>query len=363
MLLQGLQLVNFKCKESLSLAFHKKLCLITGHNGSGKTTVLDAIYNLCIGKSALQSQDKALPGALGAYFLLKGVFDHEFLSVVHASVAWKEGEKKKVLLNGKAHEKLADHIGKFPVVMIAPQDQDLIHLGSENRRRFFDSVICQQNPEYLEKLGLYLRLIEDRNALIKRYQETQHFDAELFDVFDEQLGSLNQFLFEQRNLFLAAFINDFECFYHKLSKRQEQVHIHYRGSSIEQPQPDLFKLNRARDVQAGRSLAGVHRDDYDLLMNGELIRRMGSQGQQKTFLIAMKLAVFEVLKRQLQITPLLLLDDIFDKLDEERVTGLLQLVSQPPFGQIFISDARPERTLHLLSLQELDVEIIHLPNL
>jgi DNA replication and repair protein RecF len=362
MQLLAIQLVNFKCKEALSLSFGRKLSLLTGANGTGKTTVLDAIYAVCIGKSALQSQDKLIPGQLGPYYFIKGVFELTNGTQSTVTLSWQEGEKKKIQVNGKALERISEHLGKFPVVMIAPQDHDLIQLGAELRRKFFDSVICQQNQLYLEKLSLYLKLIEDRNTLIKRYQENRMIDEHLLDVYDEQLGALNLYLHETRIYFLQQFQNDLSDLYISLSERTENVKILYKSASALKPELTIFQNSRNADFQAGRSTVGIHRDDFEFLLNDELIRRMGSQGQQKTFLIAMKLAVYKVLYSRLQVAPLLLLDDIFDKLDEERVSGLLKLVSKPPFSQVFISDARPERSVQLLSLHQLAFESFHIPD-
>lgn len=361
--LERLHLTHYKSYESGSFQFSERVNAIVGENGSGKTNLLDAIYFLSLTKSALTSQD-ALSIQHGAdYMVIDGNFSitpsestADEAAPVATSVRTQQitislprGQRKAVLHDKKPYERLADHIGKFPVVLIAPDDTDLVREGSEERRKFFDGVLSQQRPDYLSDLLQYNRILEQRNVLLKQFHERHYTDEDLLEAYSQPLVDLALRLHEHRQAFLAEFLPVFQEHYAELSESREAVEIRYESEVDPEHFRQQFWLNRHRDVAAQRTTLGVHRDDYAFEIDAYPLKKFGSQGQQKSFVVALKLAQFHLLTQEKGWQPILLLDDIFDKLDDRRITKLMGMMKDGTFGQVFLTDARPERTETLLT--------------
>lgn len=345
--LKTLQLINFKNYAEASIDFSSKVNVLVGKNGSGKTNLLDAIYYLALTKSAVSPADHFCVRHGNEYFFLKGVFSQGD-RISDISVAFHTGGKKMFREGVNEYQKLSDHIGKYPVVLIAPDDTDLVKEGSEPRRKFFDSIISQLDHPYLDCLIRYHQALRQRNALLKLFAETNTFDAAALDTFDALLSRLGQSIYEKRQLFMADFIPVFLRFYNLLAENDESAII-YNSDLKASSYPEGLRNSRKRDLSLQRTSFGIHRDDYLFTLAPGDLKRSGSQGQQKSFIIALKLAQFELLKRHKGFNPLLLLDDVFDKLDDVRIEKLLSLIKNDALGQLFITDARPHRTAALLN--------------
>lgn len=345
--LRNLRLTDFKNYTSLDLELSPGINLFAGPNGAGKTNLLDAIYLLCLTKSAFQSVDIQVIAHEKQEAIVRGEImldDKRFM--IGCAIA--EGKRKVLMLNRKAYGKVSDHIGKFPLVLIAPNDQELILEGSELRRKFFDNILCQMDQDYLYTLLQYQKVLQHRNSLLKLFGEKGLTDPDQLEPWDLKILSLGKKLYESRHLVLEKFLPPFSTLYAELSNSKEQVEVVYQSDWLQPDHPDRFRQALSKDLILKRTTKGAHRDDYEFLINGYPAKKYGSQGQQKSFLIALKLAQFEVLKQETGKTPILLLDDIFDKLDDERIACLVQMAGGGRFGQVFITDARPERSLQLL---------------
>jgi DNA replication and repair protein RecF len=345
MQLETLQLINFKNYAEARVAFDSKVNVLVGKNGSGKTNLLDAIHYLALTKSAVSAADNYCIRQGEQHFFLKGVF--KVNTAVHeVSVSFQAG--KKIFREGvNEYQKMSDHIGKYPVVLIAPDDTDLVKEGSESRRKFFDAIISQLDRAYLESLIQYNHALKQRNSLLKMFAETRSFDSTALEAYDEMLVGLGTRVFEKRQLFLKDFAPDFQRYYNFIVA-DEQASVIYNSELNAMSFTDGLRQSRSRDGLLQRTTFGVHRDDYQFLLGTGDLKRLGSQGQQKSFVIALKLAQYEILTRQKGFKPLLLLDDIFDKLDDFRIQKLLELIKNDELGQLFITDARPDRTATLL---------------
>jgi DNA replication and repair protein RecF len=343
--LRRLNLFNFRNYEQASIAFEGDVHCLLGKNGSGKTNLLDAIYYLSFTKSSLLATDAQNIRNGQAGFSIKGTFGpNEVLC------SFQAGQKKTVKENGNDYSRLSEHIGKYPAVLIAPNDIELIWDGGEVRRRFFDSLISQVNREYLERLITYAAHLKMRNSLLKRFAEKGNVDRDLLESCDRQLIPCGDFISNTRQQFLATFIPSFQKHYSFLSGgTSEAVSISYRSGTDGDPLSDALSKSLSRDIALQRTTMGAHRDDFVFQLDGFELKRHGSQGQQKSFLIGLKLAEFDVLTSFKQFKPILLLDDIFDKLDDDRIARLIGLVSNGSFGQLFITDARPDRSRELLA--------------
>jgi len=354
--LKEISLLHFKNYEEAHLAFHPKINCFTGPNGMGKTNLLDAIHYLSFCKSYFNAVDSQSVSFNQAFFMLQGVFEKEgreeeiFVSV-------KRGQKKIVKRNKNEYEKLSDHIGLFPLVMISPADTGIISGGSVERRRFVDSIISQFDKFYLDKLILYNHVLQQRNALLKQFAVTRSFDSTLLEIVDEQLVEQGIYIHEARIAFLKDFIPVFEKFYRLLSENAEQVSLEYISTLQGNEYKTALKLNVAKDCMLEHTSAGIHRDDLNFLLGENEVRKYASQGQQKTYLLALKLAQYEYIKEKTGLKPLLLLDDIYDKLDNKRFEKLVRLVSSVDFGQVFITDTNTERMQELFSSQKTNCKI------
>lgn len=341
--LNKLSLINYKNFESQTFTFDSKINCFVGQNGVGKTNALDAIYHLAFGRSYFNPIATQNIKHDEDFFVVEGIFDkaNRQEKIV---VSLKKGQKKIIKRNGKIYEKFSDHIGFVPLVIISPADRDLIVEGSDIRRKFLDSVISQSDKTYLQNLISYNKVLGQRNALLKYFALNNTFNAQTLEIYNEQLDTYGSYIFNARETFLKTFIPIFKSRYQVISNHNEEVALNYKSDLFEDDLKTLLKANLSKDKVLQYTSVGIHKDDLNLDIETHPIKKFGSQGQQKSYLIALKLAQFDFVKQQSGVTPILLLDDIFDKLDEQRVSQIIQLVDDDHFGQIFISDTHPERT-------------------
>lgn len=335
MILERISILGYKNIEQAELTFSPKLNCFIGKNGMGKTNLLDAVYYLSFCKSHNNQVDSqnikhdADFALIQGYYLLGGSDEEEFFCSL------RRRQKKQFKRNKKEYEKLSDHIGCLPLVMVSPSDSDLITGGSDERRKFMDVVLSQFDKEYLHALIRYNKALQQRNALLKSDMQA---DESLYELWEEQLAYEGQIIHTKRKAFVEQFIPTFQYYYNFICQSNEAVELKYESPLDEGNLVDLLKHKRERDKILGYTTAGVHRDDLDMRMDDYSIKKVGSQGQNKTYVVAMKLAQFDFLKKAGSTTPILLLDDIFDKLDSTRVEQIVKLVSEDNFGQIFITD-------------------------
>jgi DNA replication and repair protein RecF len=341
--LNHLHILNFKNYSEAEFSFSDKINCLVGNNGVGKTNVLDAIYYLCVSKSYFNPIDSQNISHNTDFFLLEGNFN-KGEQADKIAIALKRAAKKSVRRNGKEYERIADHVGHLPLVMISPSDSDLILEGSEVRRRFMDSVISQSDKLYLDDLMAYNRALGQRNSLLKYFAANSKFDADQLALYDEQLIERGTLIYNKRKAFVDVLKPILLSYYGAISGGAEEVSLQYNSAMHERTFEEILHQSLQRDRLVQFTSQGVHRDDLTLTMLDYPLKKAGSQGQQKTFLLALKLAQFDFLKQQSGFLPLLLLDDVFDKLDENRVTALIKLVNAHHFGQIFITDTHPDRT-------------------
>ena len=347
MFLKELSLTNYKNFESLRFSFDTKIICFVGLNGVGKTNILDSIYHLSYTKSYLNPIPSQNIKHGETFFFISGkymIHDKE----ENILVSLKKGDKKIIKRNNKLYKKFSDHIGKIPLVLISPDDRNLIIEGSETRRKFIDGIISQTDKEYLNNLIDYNKTLKQRNALLKMFYDNSENIRKTIDIYDRQLSSDAQKIYDKRREFLNEFIPIFKSRYKELSNDKENIEI--KHSSDISPVQNLYKLLKnslEKDLRFQYTTKGIHKDDLNLNLDNFPIKKYGSQGQQKTFLIAMKLAQFEYLSK-LDSKPILLLDDIFDKLDDTRVKQIINLVNQEKFNQIFISDTNKTRSENII---------------
>ncbi|MDO4725802.1 MAG: DNA replication/repair protein RecF [Porphyromonadaceae bacterium] len=338
MQLKKIDILNYRNIENCELFFSPKINLFWGKNGMGKTNLLDAIYYLSFCKSHLNNIDSQLIRHNCDFFIIQG--EYNFIDGTHTiSCAVKQRRKKQFLYDKKEYERIADHIGKIPLVLVSPADTSLIIEGSDERRRFMDIIISQYDKEYLNSLITYNTALQSRNALLKH---PNNQDETMLEVLDEQLCATAEPIFEARNEFITKFIPVFKEFYRRIANNNETVELSYISSLQTNRLKDKLLSSREKDKYLGYTTAGIHKDDLEMLLNGFALKRTGSQGQNKSYLVAMKLAQFIFLKNISGKTPILLLDDIFDKLDSERVERIIKEISDDNFGQIFITDTARE---------------------
>jgi DNA replication and repair protein RecF len=343
MFLKRLSLLNYKNFEYADYELDSKINCFVGPNGIGKTNILDAVYHLAFGKGYFNPISTQNIRHDADFFVIDGKFEKNGKEE-RIVCSLKRGTKKIIKRNGKVYDRLSDHIGLLPLVIVSPADRDLILEGSETRRKFIDGVIAQSDQLYLQNLIKYNKVLAQRNALLKYFAANHTFDSATLSVYNEQLNTYGTDIFKERVAFLEAFIPIFKEQYISISGGNEEVSLVYDSKLLQEGLLDLLEQNIEKDKALQYTSVGIHKDDLAFEIEGHPIKKFGSQGQQKSFLIALKFAQFHIIKEQSKTTPILLLDDIFDKLDADRVAHIVALVNNENFGQIFLSDTHAERT-------------------
>ena len=355
MILEKLTILNYKNIGEVTLDFSPKVNCFIGHNGVGKTNVLDAIHYLSFCRSSISNTDSQVIRHGEEFFMLEGRYatDEGEPEIVYCGM--KRGTKKHFKRNGKEYRRLSEHIGLIPIVMVAPADNMIIDGQSEERRRLMDMVISQFDHAYIDHLSRYTKALQQRNSLLRQDEEP---DASLLDVLEEQMGYEGECVFAAREAVVNELIPVFQRYYEAISGGREEVGISYESHCRRGPLCEVIRRDRFKDRAVGYSLHGVHRDDLLFTLGSHQMKREGSQGQNKTFAVALKLAQFDFLKRTAsRTTPLLLLDDIFDKLDSDRVERIVEIVSASGFGQIFVTDTNRDHLDKILARSGGDYKI------
>lgn len=348
MYLKRLILTNFKNYDSCELEFSSGINCFTGKNGVGKTNILDAIHYLSLTKSFFNYSDSINVRHGEDFFIIRGSFANNEVQE-EVLCTYQKHKPKQFKRNSKEYQKLSDHIGRFPVVMVSPADSALISEGSEERRRFMNKIISQYNPEYLESVIRYGKALQQRNRLLKDFNRSGKPDADVISIYDEQLITCGIYIYNERQRLVNELIPVFQEYYDMISSGREKVKLQYRSHLSENDYRSQLQSSLARDLHMEYTTTGIHKDDLILEMNDHPVRSLGSQGQQKSFLVALKLSKFIYIKDKAGFSPILLLDDIFDKFDAARVEQIIRLVGSDMFGQIFITDTQADRLKNILS--------------
>jgi|TARA_B110000003_G_scaffold176185_1_gene175661 DNA replication and repair protein RecF len=359
MFLKELSLTNYKNFDSVKFNFNTKIVCFVGLNGVGKTNILDSIYHLSYTKSYFNPIPSQNIKHDEDFFFISGVYncDEKDESIL---ISLKRGEKKRVKRNNKIYKKFSDHIGFIPLVIISPDDRNLIIEGSETRRKFIDGLISQIDKEYLNKLIDYNKTLKQRNALLKMFYNESEKIKKTIDIYDNSLSNSASIIIKKRTQFLKEFIPIFKQRYNQLSNEKEVVEIEYKTDLEDNLNLyQILKNNINKDIRYQYTTKGIHKDDMIFLIDKYSVKKFGSQGQQKTFLIALKLAQFDYLSK-LNKNPILLLDDIFDKLDDDRVEKIVDLVNEDSFKQIFISDTNKKRSEEIIKKVNKSYEIFEI---
>ncbi len=345
--LKRLSLFNYKNFSEIEFDFDAKINCFVGKNGIGKTNILDSIHHLALGKSYFNPLSIQNIKHGEDFFVIDGEFEKQNRteSII---CSLKKGQKKILKRNGKIYDKFSEHIGFIPMVIISPADTDLITEGSETRRKFIDGVISQLDSSYLQKIIQYQKTVSQRNALLKYFALNHVFETETLSIYNTQLDELGNEIFEKRKKFLEEFSPIFNHYHQIITNAAENVQLVYQSDLFTDDLKSLLEQNITRDRALQYTSVGIHKDDLSFEIENYPIKKFGSQGQQKSFLIALKLAQFEFVKKQSGEKPILLFDDIFDKLDETRVAKIIEMVNNNEFGQLFISDTHPERTENIV---------------
>lgn len=353
MYLKKLSLTNFKNYDRAELEFSPKINCFVGNNGVGKTNILDAIHYLSLTKSFFNNIDSSNIKHSEDYFIIQGSFsrDDEEDSIF---CSFQKQKQKVLKRNGKEYQRLSDHVGKYPVVMISPADSALILEGSEERRKFLNKIISQYNTGYLDSVLKYNKALQQRNKLLKDFRSQGRFDNEMLSVWDAQLVNYGRYAYDERKMLVNELIPVFQEYYSFVSREKEVVKLSYRSHLSEGDFGESLQNSLEKDRILEYTTVGIHKDDLLLEMNDFPVKSLGSQGQQKSYLVALKLAKFDYIKRKAGFSPILLLDDIFDKFDADRVEQIIRLVGNHRFGQIFITDTHQNRLQDILS--SLDTE-------
>tara|TARA_Y100001970_G_scaffold271354_1_gene366481 strand:- start:14487 stop:15575 length:1089 start_codon:yes stop_codon:yes gene_type:complete len=357
--LKNISIINYKNILDKEFKLDPKINCFVGNNGVGKTNILDAIYHLSMGKSYFNIKNDQIINKGKNYMLVDGVFE---LNGKKESIvcSLKLGEKKVLKRNAKPYKKFSNHIGLIPVVLISPYDNDLINEGSSERRKFIDSIISQNDKEYLTNLIAYTKVIQNRNKLLKEYNKSVDFDLDTIGVYDDQIYKLSGPIFNARENFIKEFAPLVLEKYKQISDNKEKISISYKSDLINNNIQNLIEDSFQKDVILQFTSVGLHKDDFIFNIDNNRIKKFGSQGQQKSFLIALKLAQFDYLKNKTGNSPILLMDDIFDKLDLYRVKRIVEIVNSTNFGQLFLSDTDKERIERVLSSLNLSTKIFEI---
>ena len=357
--LKTLNLINYKNFKNQTFEFNSKVNCFVGSNGVGKTNILDAIYHLSFGKSYFNPIASQNIKHVEDFFVVDGRYLKD-LKEEKIIVSLKKGGKKVIKRNSKSYNRFSDHIGLLPLVIISPVDRDLITEGSDLRRKFIDGVISQNDKIYLDQIIRYNKILFQRNSLLKQFYLSRTFDHDTIEIYDEQLSKIGNLIFNKRKEFLELFSPIFFEKYSIISNNKEKVNLNYKSQLKNHALQELLISNIEKDKVLQYTSAGIHKDDIEFLIGNYPIKKFGSQGQQKSFLIALKLAQFEVLKAKSGNSPILLLDDIFDKLDSKRVKQIIKMVNDSNFGQLFISDTDAKRTENVVKSAHNNYEIFKL---
>jgi DNA replication and repair protein RecF len=360
MFLQRLSVSNFKNYEEVSLQFSDKINCFIGDNGAGKTNLLDSIHYLSFCKSYFNPVDTQNIRHHENFFSIHGTYLKNGDSPDTISCIQKTEHRKIFKCNQKEYERLADHIGLFPLVMVSPYDRDLINEGSDIRRRYLDGVISQFDKLYLDNLINYNKALAQRNALLKHFADTRSFNSSMLEIWDRQLTDYGHKIHDKRASFLMEFIPIFQRYFDFISEGKETVALQYISQLFERELDQLLAVSVEKDRMARFTTHGIHKDDLELLISGYPLKKFGSQGQQKSYVIAIKLAQFDYTRTIKGFKPVLLFDDIFDKLDEKRVHQIIRLVSENSFGQVFISDTQRSRIERLFEEVKIDHRIFRI---
>ncbi|MDX9891135.1 MAG: DNA replication and repair protein RecF [Bacteroidales bacterium] len=361
MYLNKLLLTHFKNYSSGEFQFHENVNCILGNNGSGKTNLLDAIHYLSFCKSYFNAQDIFSVQFGSDFFAIHGDFyaDYDQNATNRISCLLKNG-RKIMKNNQKEYDRLSDHIGLYPLIMVSPYDNDIINEGSDVRRKFFDIIISQSDREYLAHLINYQKVIHQRNTLLKQLLNREHYNTDLLQIYNDQMVPLANHIYKKRKDFISHIIVGFKKYYDYLSRNQETVDIIYESQLEEVSMEIGLQSIEIQDLRSGYSNFGIHKDDFKFLINQNILKRFGSQGQQKSYALALKLAQYDYVYETKKSKPLLLLDDIFDKLDAHRINQLLELVGKHHFGQVFITDTDEIRIKEILKKHDIEHSIIRI---
>lgn len=359
MLLNDISVLNYRNLSEVELVFSDKINCFIGSNGMGKTNLIDAIYYLSFCKSALSPVDASNIKHGSPFFMINGHYTSDSGISDEISCGIKRGEKKQFKKNKKNYERLSDHIGTVPLVMVSPADNELIAGGSDERRRFIDVVVSQYDKEYLSALIRYNRALQQRNAMLRADNEP---DSEILTLIEDMMVVEAHRVCEGRCRFVEELTPVFKDFYDYIAGDNESVSLRYRSDVKDNDLSEMLRLSRNDDRRLGYTTKGVHRDELVMQLGGYPIRKEGSQGQNKTFLVSLKLAQFDFLRRKGSEIPLLLLDDIFDKLDSQRVEKIISLVAGDKFGQIFITDVNREHIDNILERIEGEYKLFTVSN-
>jgi len=359
MYLKHLHVSNFKNYEENEFDFHENVNCFVGKNGSGKTNLLDAIHYLSFCKSYFSSQDSHSVRFNCDFFAIHGLFEN-FESQISTKIGCVFKNSRKIMkANQKEYQRLSDHIGLFPLIMVSPYDSDMINEGSETRRKFFDISISQFDKEYLQQLISYQKIIQQRNQLLRQYLSNERVDLSLLQIYNAQLIPLGDYIFEKRKRFILDILTDFQHYYQTLSNGKETISITYQSQLFDLDFEKGLQENETQDFRSAYTNFGIHKDDFLFLINNMPLKRFGSQGQQKSFSLALKLAQYDYIATRKKIKPILLLDDIFDKLDNLRIGQLLNMVGQHHFGQVFITDTDEARLRTILEKHNVLNKVFH----
>ncbi len=360
MVLEKISILNYKNIKEAAIELSSKMNCLIGHNGEGKTNFLDAVYYLSFCHSAFTGVDSQVIRHDDVFFMLEGLYADDAGGKEHIYCGMKRGVKKHFKRNKKEYRRLSEHIGLIPLIFVSPADSMLIEGGSEERRKLMDVVISQYDSTYLESLNRYNKALQQRNSLLKAEEEA---DEELMCILEEQMAQEGERIYRKRNVFVQELMPVFQSIHQNISENKETVSLKYVSHCQRGALLDVIRRDRCKDRAVGYSLHGVHRDDLEMLLGDYPMRREGSQGQNKTFVIALKLAQFNFLKRTCShTTPLLLLDDIFDKLDSRRVEKIVKLVASEDYGQILITDTNRDHLDGILRNCSFDYKIFSVEN-